>query len=796
MTPANGDTLDLTTLLRQAVDASGEVVFMTGRDGVFTFVNRQFERLYGYQADDVVGLATPRILKGGAVRPDDYAAMWQQLIRGEAVQHTFLNRTRDGRFVDIEATVSPIWNDANEIAGFLAIQRDVTAARQAEAQRLFQQTVLATEHELTLDGILTVDERGHVLSFNRRFAQMWDLSDSMIGTRADRALLHAVIDKVSNKERFMERVRQLYAHPDEVSRDEIELTDGRVFDRYSAPMRGADGVYYGRVWYFRDVSESKRAEATLRRERDRAQQYLDVADVILMALDLDGRITLINRTGCSILGWEEHELIGRHWIETCSPETQWDARTRTLRQLQAGDVSPFEDRVVTKSGEERLIAWSHTILRDQAGEMIGTLSSGTDITARSQAVEALRLAEEWMRFALQNAGVGIWDMDYRTGVLRWSEILEAHYGLQPGTFAGTFEAFMASVHPDDRAELLDTVRKAMRSGADFTFENRAVWPDGSERWLHGAGRIHLGEHGEPIRGVGISRDVTPQKKLELELRQVHKLEAVGRLAAGVAHEINTPIQFVSDSVNFVQDAVKDLGRAVAEFRAVNELVLAGLPARPAAEAARTADQEADLDYVLANVPAALRRSIDGLNRVAVIVRAMKEFGHPDLTEKSAVDLNRALESTLIIARNEYKYVADVDTEFGDLPLVLGHGGALNQAFLNIIVNAAHAIGDRFKGTAVKGRIAIRTRFDGHAAEVRISDNGGGIPPAIQHRVFDPFFTTKDVGKGTGQGLAIARSVVVEKHGGDLTFETEAGQGTTFIVRLPIDDRASGGVAAA
>ena len=431
--------------------------------------------------------------------------------------------------------------------------------------------------------------------------------------------------------------------------------------------------------------------------------------------------------------------------------------------------------------------------------VISALASVADHIAlgieRHRNAAALRSAEERMRFALQNADVGIWDIDYATGGLRWSETIEAHHGLRPGTFGGTFAAFVERIQPEDRESLMETFGKAMKSGADFRVEYRSIWPDGTVRWLSGAGRIHLGEHGEPVRAVGISLDVTPRKKLELELLHAQKLESVGRLASGVAHEINTPVQFVSDSVHFARDAMAELGEIVAKYRAVNELVLADLPARSAAAAATRAEQEMDLDYVLANVPAALDRSIEGLNRVTVIVRSMNDFAHPDRTEMAAVDLNRAIRSTLAIARHEYKYVADVETDFGEIPLVTCHGGDVNQVFLNIIVNAAHAIGDTIRGTPARGRIGVQTRVDGDAVVVRISDTGGGIPEAIRNRVFEPFFTTKEVGQGTGQGLAIARGVIVEKHNGELMFETEMGHGSTFVIRLPIDAGSRAGVEA-
>jgi signal transduction histidine kinase len=182
----------------------------------------------------------------------------------------------------------------------------------------------------------------------------------------------------------------------------------------------------------------------------------------------------------------------------------------------------------------------------------------------------------------------------------------------------------------------------------------------------------------------------------------------------------------------------------------------------------------------------LDRAIDGLERVATIVRGMKAFAHPDQKNKAPSDLNHALETTITIARNEYKYLADIETEFGQLPPVTCHIGELNQVFLNILVNAAHAIGDVVRGSEAKGRIRIKTWREGGFALVSIGDSGGGVPESIRHRIFDPFFTTKEVGRGTGQGLAIARSVVVERHKGELRFDTEMGRGTTFTIRLPID----------
>jgi len=283
------------------------------------------------------------------------------------------------------------------------------------------------------------------------------------------------------------------------------------------------------------------------------------------------------------------------------------------------------------------------------------------------------------------------------------------------------------------------------------------------------------------------RDISQDRQLEAELRQAQKLESVGRLASGIAHEINTPIQFVSDSCFFVKEALTAMFQLVANYaKLVERATTGGDQATILAEAAAF-EEDADLPYLVTSAPKALETMLEGLSRVAELVAGMKTFAHPDQKQKVLVDLNHALKSTLTIARNEYKYVADLETDLAELPNVMCHAGEINQVVLNIIVNAAHAIAERVKGSDRRGRITLRTRVEPHTVLISISDTGNGIPPEARARIFDPFFTTKEVGRGTGQGLAIARSVVVEKHGGELSFETKVGEGTTFHIRLPIGE---------
>ena len=273
-----------------------------------------------------------------------------------------------------------------------------------------------------------------------------------------------------------------------------------------------------------------------------------------------------------------------------------------------------------------------------------------------------------------------------------------------------------------------------------------------------------------------------------QLLHSQKLESIGQLAAGIAHEINTPTQYVGDNTRFLRDGVNDLLRALDQCEQLVNPQSEPCGWEVRADKLKEAFRELDIEFLREEIPKAVEQSLEGLERVTRIVRAMKDFSHPGAEGKEAIDLNKAIESTITVARNEWKYVAEMETDFDEsLPPVSCLVGDFNQVVLNIVVNASHAIAAvAGENSTEKGTIRISTRRDGAWAEVRISDTGTGIAEKHRTKVFDHFFTTKEVGKGTGQGLAIAHAVITEKHGGEITFETEMGKGTTFIIRLPID----------
>lgn len=351
-------------------------------------------------------------------------------------------------------------------------------------------------------------------------------------------------------------------------------------------------------------------------------------------------------------------------------------------------------------------------------------------------------------------------------------------GFSPEEWSGV--SFLEERVLKEDESLLRSVLSGER-GSEAT-ELRFEGADGDTRWLSFSGRLVRAPDGaELLRGLAV--DVTAQRRLEQELQQSQKLESLGQLAAGIAHEINTPIQYIGDNARFLQEAHEELSRVIEAY----EQFTKNQPAvGSAVEELNEAIEAADADFFKEEVPGALSHTIEGVEQVARIVQAMKEFSHPGSKSKTPTDINRAVENTLAVARNEWKYVAELSTELDpDLPDVICSPGEVNQVLLNLVINAAHAMGDLLE-TKGKGQLTLRTSSaDGHV-QIEIGDTGSGISDDVAKKIFDPFFTTKAVGKGTGQGLSIAHSVVVERHGGTLAFETKPGEGTTFFVRLPIE----------
>lgn len=379
--------------------------------------------------------------------------------------------------------------------------------------------------------------------------------------------------------------------------------------------------------------------------------------------------------------------------------------------------------------------------------------------------------------------------------------------------------------PEQIEQLRHDDQRLLRGEIEMIDDEEHVTGRTRTGWYKVTKRVIHDDRGNVVGVFGIALDITKRRRAEeavvafseqltqtnqqlketleelattqTELVQARKLEAIGQLAAGVAHEINTPIQFVADNTRFTGDSIDDLLSVVAAAESLADTLSSCSQLPPtvldAVERYRSTIEDADVDYLREELPLAIEQTIEGTQRVSEIVRALKDFAHPANDRATAVDLNRAIESTIAVSKNEWKTVAEVRFDPDPtLPAVTALAGPLQQAVLILLVNAAQAIaGSRASGM---GRIELATAHDDQWVSITVTDDGPGVPVEIRDRIFEPFFTTKAVGEGSGQGLSVAHGIIVKRHGGQLTFQSQLGKGTTFTIQIPrhpvVDDSPS------
>ncbi|MBT8226941.1 MAG: PAS domain S-box protein [Dactylosporangium sp.] len=446
-----------------------------------------------------------------------------------------------------------------------------------------------------------------------------------------------------------------------------------------------------------------------------------------------------------------------------------------LRQAHRGLPS-----VTTVPVGERWLQVHLCSRRESDRTISGVLGVAIDVTHRIQAERALQGSEQRLRNVFAHAPVGMVIIGPDNRIIQANPAIATMLGYAPDDMVGrTVDSLWHPDTPKDTAEQYES----LRAGAipSYRAEQAYLHCDGSPVWA----RVTLGALSETAVAdmiIGIVEDLSQIKQLEVDLRHAQKLEAVGMLAAGIAHEINTPIQFISDNTNFLVQAYEQVTQVIT---AANRLIPTAGEA--ATRELATVSEEADLEWLLDQIPRAAGHSLEGVAQVANIVRAMRNFGHPDQRERALVDINAAIQDTAIIAQSEVKHVAELHLDLDDTPPVLGYQSELNQVILNLLVNASHAIADVDRGPGQRGTIRVRTWNEPNEIVMSISDDGCGMSPETRARIFEPFFTTKEVGKGTGQGLAIAYNAVVERHKGSINVDSTPGEGTTFTIRLPLPE---------
>lgn len=503
-----------------------------------------------------------------------------------------------------------------------------------------------------------------------------------------------------------------------------------------------------------------------------------------------------------LLGFDPHDdtefpPVFDTWLERVHPHDVERTLAALSAHLDHGQLYDVTYRLRARTGEYRHFRARGEATRDATGQLVRIAGSLQDITQQIRAEEELRRSESHLH-------------DERNLL---TEILSAipfrvFWKAPDSRYLGCNEAFARAAGLDSVQDLVGKtdaelpwpeVESAvyrtddeivMRTGtarlhAETTYRNA----DGAVQTLSFSKVPLHNDAGQTTGVIGIYADVTEHKQLEAQLAQAQKLESIGQLAAGIAHEINTPTQFISDNIRFLQDNFSTMLDVIDKYAAQLDPDTAPQSWDERRESIRTTLESLDYSFLRTEIPLAIEQSLEGLDRVSTIIGAMKDFSHPARSQKEPINLNRAIESTATVCRNRWKYVAELELDLAaDLPEVQGFAAEINQAILNLIVNAADAIGEAAESTPeARGLIRVTTQDLGDAVELRVVDNGPGMPDSIRSRIFDPFFTTKDVGAGTGQGLAICRDAITQRHGGSIRCESAPGEGATFIVTLPIDD---------
>ena len=796
-------------LVRLLLDSIPEAVYGIDMQGNCTFCNPSCLRLIGYQeAADLHGKNMHNLIhhtrQDGTPNPVEECHIFEAFRRGHGthIDDEVLWR-RDGSNFPAEYWSLPIHRHGIVI-GTVVTFVDITERKRAEEE--LRLTQFSMEH--AAESIFWMEPQGRIVYVNEAACRTLE--------RSREELLSLSIPDIDPNFSprdwggVWEKVKALGSLTLETCH---QTKRGRVF-----PVEVTSNYieFRGKEYtcaFAHDITERKRAEADILRyaqdqetakvaqeedsaklvhlveelahERDLLGTLMDNVPDAIYFKDSQSRFTRINTSQARLLGVaDSRAALGKTDFDFFPPEDAQAYYAAEQKIIESGEpVIGALERHSDASGKFQWFSNTEVPIKDAQGRVTGIVGVARDVTEWKSTLEAFRESEERYRELFENASdlVYTFDLEGRITSLNRVAVQTLGYSLEEAVQMNLRQLLTPQHWP--RIEQL--LAHLLGGDSPSNLELEITAKDGRAVRLEvKTGLIY--KDGKPVGLQGIGRDITGREVAEMELLHAQKLEAVGRLASGIAHEINTPIQFVGDNTRFLQDSFGCLQGLLNKYQEFLSTAASGTLRPDFLAEVRRAEEEADSAYLREEIPKALTQTLEGITRVSSIVRAMKDFAHPESKEMAAADLNKALLSTLTVARNELKYVSDVETDFGDLPLVVCNVGDLNQVFLNLLVNAAHAISDVVKGTGAKGKIRVRTVLEGKTVLITISDTGGGIPEAIRARIYDPFFTTKEVGRGTGQGLAIARSLVVNRHKGSLTFESEVGKGTTFYIRLPLD----------
>jgi PAS domain S-box-containing protein len=772
-----------------AVTVAANAILITDCHGRILWGNPAFTRLVGYSVAELIGQTTA-LFKSGLQNQAFYAALWQTILAGQTWHGELINRRKDGTLYHGEMTIAPVGDAAGGIRHFVAVLQDVSSRIHFEKELARERELLQALMDNLPDFIYFKDTKCRFMRVNQAVVRHFGLQNpgEAVGKNAaDFFPPDLARQKLADEQRVIATGRPLIGW--------IEQSLARQgvcwVSTTKVPIRNAAGTITGLAGISRDITEQMLVAEELRVQKEAFQALMDNLPDFIYFKDTQSRFTRINRALAQHFGLPNPEAaIGKSDADYYSPGL---ARQKLAdEQCLIAAEQPLIG-LVEKSGTILGDCWVSSTkvpIRGAEGAITGLVGISHDITEQMLVAEELRAQRASFQTLTDNIPDGIARLDRDLRFAYVNRVLGQDLGLTAETMTGKTPAELNLPSPEQWNGAIRRVLQTDRTDA-FEYQYETA---GTIRYFEA--RL-IPEHdsiGRVQQVLAVTRNITGEKEaekrrqlIEVQLHQSQKMEAIGQLAAGIAHEINTPTQYVGDNTRFLKDAFDNI---VSLLRSHGELLTAAKQNTLTPEVLEQAEDvlaASDLEYFFLQVPQAIQETLEGVERITTIVRAMKEFSHPNSGGKAAADLNRAIESTTIVARNEWKYVADLNLDPDpELPLVPCFLGEFNQVILNLIVNAAHAISDVVRQhPETKGLITLQTRRDGDSVLVRVSDTGTGIPEAYRPRIFEPFFTTKEVGRGTGQGLTLVYHTIVKKHGGTITFETEVGKGTTFVIRLPL-----------
>jgi PAS domain S-box-containing protein len=751
------------------------------------FANAAFLGHFGYREADVLGRPLEAVVT--AEGEDPFAGGGALGVVEASV------RAADGARVWVDLTVAPVPGHDRPGAYLIAALHDATRRRAAEdrwrdsrerVRRLAQQSP-DTIYRIRLHPEIAIEFLSSAI-------------EGLIGYSADEIRRDPMLLNQAVHPDDRRQLRRLTGEESGVPPREVpgELVlrwrhrDGRIVwtELRVVAEHDADGGIVAIEGTARDITARKLADLAATERETFALAVLDGIGAETVVLDPHGVVSRANRAWADLISlFQPAEVgggVGRPYLELVKGVLGVSGH---LTQLSTGIAEVVRGTrahlEVDLASDVRSTRRWYTV---RASPLTGTPGGGavithTEITARKEAEDRLTVSEARYRSIIDTVHDVVYQLD---GEGRFAFLNRSWEQLTGWTVEESLGRTIWSVmaqdeQADGEAGFFAFLRGELDNDSRYRFT--LMTREGGVRTVEASPQL-VRVDGEVTGTAGTLVDVTDHLQDEVELRHAQKLEAVGRLAAGIAHEVNTPVQFVGDNLQFLDDAFDSLVTLLGKYRSSlsPDSEIRTWAERQAFLSSAEVDGEAE--YYEQEIPKAVAEAREGAQRIASIVRAMKAFGHPDAAEQQATDLNEAVRNTVIVARNEYKYIADVELELAELPAVVCHGGDVNQALLNLIVNAAHAIHDMVGDSGGRGRITVRTALDEGAVVISVADTGPGIPESIRHRVFEPFFTTKEVGRGTGQGLALVRAVA-DRHNGQISFET-GEHGTTFHLRVPVE----------